>query len=53
MKNIRKMTNRELYSKIIENRAVLRTTKDTDTKRRMIAENHEILTELDRRYATN
>ena len=28
-------------------------TADTDTKRRMIAENHEIITELDRRYATN
>lgn len=53
MKNIQKMTNKELSGKIIENRAVLRTTKDTDTKRQLIAENHEMMTELDRRSAAN
>lgn len=50
MTNIQKMTCKELSDKIIENRVNLRTTKDADTKRRLIAENHEMMTELDRRY---
>jgi len=53
MMNIQKMTRKELSNKIIENRVTLRATKDADTKRRLIAENHEMITELDRRYAAN
>ena len=49
--NIQKKTCKELSNKIIENRVIIRTTKNTDTKRRLIAENHDIMTELDRRYA--
>lgn len=41
---------RELSNKIIKNRVIIRTTKNMDTKRRLIAENHDIMTELDRRY---
>ena len=51
MTNIKTMTSRELSEKIIENRVTLRATKDADTKRRLIAENHEMMTELDRRLA--
>ncbi len=50
MSNIKILTSRELSEKIIENRLALRSTKDADTKRRLIAENHEMMTELDRRY---
>ena len=49
MTNIRKMTSKELTNKIIANRVILRSTRDADTKRRLIAENHEMMTELDRR----
>ncbi len=50
MSNIKILTSRELSEKIIENRLALRSTKDADTKRRLIAENHEMMTELGRRY---
>lgn len=50
MTSIKAMTSRELSEKIIENRLALRSTKDADTKRHLIAENHEMKTELDRRY---
>ena len=51
MTNIKTMTSRELSEKIIENRVALRSTKDADTNRKLIAANHEMMTELDRRSA--
>ena len=46
----RKMTNKELENRVIENRKVLRTTKSLEEKRRLIAENHDMMTEMDRRW---
>ena len=51
MLNIETMTNRELSEKIIENRVALRTTRNNETKRQLIAVNHNMMTELDRRLA--
>lgn len=51
MTNVQKMTHKELTEKIIENRVTLRITKNAEEKRRLIAENHEMMTELDSRYA--
>ena len=51
MTNIKTMTSRELSERIIENRVALRSTKDADTKRKLIAANHEMMTEMDRRSA--
>ena len=47
MKN---MTYRELEQKVIENRAILRNTSDPELKRRLIAENHKLMSELDIRW---
>ena len=47
MKN---MSYKELEQKVIENRKILRTTTDLELKRRLIAENHELMTEMDRRW---
>ena len=47
MKN---MTYRELEQKLMENRKVLRMTKDKDEKRRLIAENHSLMVEMDSRW---
>ena len=47
MKN---MTYRELEQKVIENRKTLRTTTDPELKRRLIAENHRLMTEMDSRW---
>lgn len=47
MKN---MTYRELEQKLMENRKVLRTTIDQDEKRRLIAENHSLMVEMDNRW---
>ena len=49
MTNIRKMTSKELANKIIANRVILRSTTDINLKRKLIAESHEMMTELDRR----
>ena len=45
-----RMTYRELEQKVIANRATIRTTKDLDLKRRLIAENHSLMTEMDNRW---
>ena len=47
MKNL---SYRELEQKVIENRKTLRTTTDTELKRRLIAENHKLMTEMDSRW---
>ena len=43
------MSSQELANKIISNRIILCKTTDINLKRRLIAENHEMMTELDRR----
>ena len=48
--NLKKMTYKELETKVIENRRILRAAKSLDEKRRLIAENHEMMTEMDRRW---
>lgn len=50
MKNVKKMTYKELTNKVIENNTIIRSTKDLDLKRKLIAENHEMMTEMDRRW---
>lgn len=47
---LRKMTYKELENRVIANRKVLRTTKSLEEKRRLIAENHDLMTEMDRRW---
>lgn len=42
------MTYSELANKVIKNRAVIRTTKDLELKRKLIAENHDIMTKMDK-----
>ena len=44
------MSYRELEQKVIENRKTLRTTADQELKRKLIAENHEYMSEMDRRW---
>lgn len=48
--NLKKMTYKELETKVVENRRILRAAKSLDEKRRLIAENHEMMTEMDRRW---
>ena len=50
MENLNNMTYRELERKVIENRKTLRTTDDLKLKRRLIAENHKLMTEMDNRW---
>ena len=50
MENLKNLTYRELVQKVIENRRILRTTTDLELKRRLIAENHELMTEMDSRW---
>ena len=45
----KKMTYKEISDKVMANRTIIRTTKDLDEKRRLIEENHELMTEMDRR----
>ena len=45
----RSMSSKELANKIIANRVILGTTTNIKLKRKLIAENHEMMTELDRR----
>ncbi len=47
MKN---MSYRELEQKVIENRKILRTTTDLELKRKLIAENHKLMSEMDSRW---
>ena len=47
MKN---MSYRELEQKVIENRKILRTTTDLELKRKLIAENHKLISEMDSRW---
>lgn len=45
-----KMTYKELENKLLANRCALRKTNNAEEKRRLINENHEIMTELDSRW---
>lgn len=45
------MTYEEMSKKVIANRTIIRTTTDLDEKRRLIEENHELMTEMDRRLS--
>ena len=47
MKN---MSYRELEQKVIENRKILRTTTDLELKRKLIAENHKLMSKMDSRW---
>lgn len=49
--NLKKMTRKELEKKLIENRCILRKSSNAAEKRNLINENHEIMTELDSRWA--
>ncbi len=44
------MTYQELEQKVIKNRLILRHCADSETRRRIIQENHELMTEMDRRW---
>lgn len=44
------MTYKQLEQKVIENRRILVATNDLNLKRRLIRENHEMMTEMDRRW---
>ena len=44
------MAYRQLEQKVFENRRLLLGTKDPSLKRRLIRENHEMMTEMDRRW---
>ncbi len=50
MENLKSKTYRELEQKVIENRKTLRTTTDQELKRRLIAENLKLMTEMDSRW---
>lgn len=41
------MTYRQMEKKLIENRAKLRTSTDLNEKRRLIAEDHELMKKMD------
>jgi|GluameStandDraft_1065615.scaffolds.fasta_scaffold337738_1 hypothetical protein len=44
------MTYQELEQKVIKNRLILRRCTDSKARRRIIRENHELMTEMDRRW---
>ena len=48
--NVKKMTYKQLEQRVIENRAKLTTTKDLTEKRHLIAEDHELMVEMDSRW---
>lgn len=48
--NVKKMSYKALEQKLIENRKLLRTTKDLDLKRKLIAEDHDMMVEMNRRW---
>ena len=50
MKNLQKMTYKDLEKKLADNRAQLRTA-DLKTGRILVREDHEIMMEMDRRLA--
>lgn len=50
MKDIKEMSYNELSNKIISNRAKISSTKSLEEKRQLINENHDMMTEIDRRW---
>lgn len=48
--NVKKLSYKALEKKLLENRKLLRTTKNLDLKRRLIAEDHDMMVEMDRRW---
>lgn len=51
MTNLKNLTYKQLEKRVIDNRVLLRATKDLALKRRLINENHLMMTEMDRRLA--
>ena len=49
MTSLKNLTYKQLEQKVIDNRVLLRTAKDPGLKRRLISENHLMMTEMDRR----
>lgn len=52
MKNLKAMTYKELETEVIENRCELRTAS-LERKRILINRNHDLMTEMDRRWNEN
>lgn len=48
--DVRKMTYKQLEQKVIANRVALGKTKDLALKRKLIAESHACMVEMDRRW---
>ena len=48
--NVRKMTYRQLEQEALECRIALRKTADLAEKRKLIAESHACMVEMDRRW---
>lgn len=44
------MSCQELEQKLIKNRLILRHCADSETRRRIIRENHKLMTEMDCRW---
>lgn len=53
MTNLKNLTYKQLEKKVLDNRNIIRTTKDLSLKRRLINENHLMMTEMDRRLAAS
>lgn len=49
-KQIKNMSYNELERKLISNRAKLRATKSIERRGKLIAENHDIMVEMDSRW---
>ena len=49
MTSLKNLTYKQLEKKVVDNRVLLRATKDPGLKRRLINENHLMMTEMDRR----
>ena len=50
MKDLRKMTYKELETEVIENRVELRSTRTLERKRELINRNHDLMVEMDSRW---
>ena len=48
--SLKKMSYRQLEQQIIKNRHIIRTTKDAQLKRALIAANHNMINEMDNRW---
>lgn len=48
--NIKKMTYKQLETQVIKNRQIIRTSTDQKLVRALIAENHNMMIEMDNRW---